>query len=299
MPAPGPIGFRISAIASRGIDWPKLDATWALAGELGVFDAGWLSDHLTDVSQARGGGAFESLTTAAALAHRVPGLWIGIAVLSNTFRHPALLAKSSTVLDQVTGGRFILGFGAGWHEGEHDAFGIPLPPLGERFDRFESAIGLLQALFAPEARQAPGVSRDDHHYPLRGATLEPPPVHPGGPPLWLGVEKPRGIRLAARYASGWPMPGTYAGNVAYFRTKRDEIRRALEAAGRDPAAFTFAAQLNVAPEPADLRAGRETALAFRAAGADHVIIGVPGQLGPPALAAMAAEVAEPLREGWP
>ncbi|TAM65333.1 MAG: LLM class flavin-dependent oxidoreductase, partial [Chloroflexota bacterium] len=132
MPALGPIGFRISAIASRGIDWPKLDATWALAGELGVFDAGWLSDHLTDVSQAHGGGAFESLTTAAALAHRVPGLWIGIAVLSNTFRHPALLAKSSTVLDQVTGGRFILGFGAGWHEGEHDAFGIPLPPLGER-----------------------------------------------------------------------------------------------------------------------------------------------------------------------
>ncbi|TAM65081.1 MAG: LLM class flavin-dependent oxidoreductase, partial [Chloroflexota bacterium] len=172
-------------------------------------------------------------------------------------------------------------------------------PLGERFDRFESAIGLLQALFAPEARQAPGVSRDDRVYPLRGATLEPPPVHPGGPPLWLGVEKPRGIRLAARYASGWPMPGTYAGDVGYFRTKRDEIRRALEAAGRDPTAFTFAAQLNVAPEPADLRAGRETALAFRAVGADHVIIGVPGQLGPPALAAMAAEVAEPLREAWP
>ena len=296
--APGPIGFRISAIASRGIDWPKLDATWALAGESGLFDAGWLSDHLTDVSRARGGGAFESLTTAAALAHRVPGLWIGIAVLSNTFRHPALLAKSATVLDQVTGGRFVLGFGAGWHEGEHEEFGIPLPPLGERFDRFESAISYLAALFSPQARRAPGVSRDDRFYPLHEATMEPAPVGPSGPPLWLGVEKPRGIRLAAHFASGWPMPGTYAGDVAYFRTTRDEIRRALEAAGRDPAAFTFAAQLNVAPEPADLRAGRETALAFRAAGADHVIIGVPGQLGPSALAAMAAEVARPLRERW-
>ena len=94
-----------------------------------MFDAGWMSDHLSDAGRERNGPAFESLTMAAALARRVPGKWVGIAVLANTFRHPALLAKSATVLDNVTGGRFILGLGAGWHEGEHDAFGIPLPPL--------------------------------------------------------------------------------------------------------------------------------------------------------------------------
>jgi alkanesulfonate monooxygenase SsuD/methylene tetrahydromethanopterin reductase-like flavin-dependent oxidoreductase (luciferase family) len=230
---PGLVGFRTSPIASQGVDWPKLDAIWAAAGEYDVFEAGWMSDHLTDASRDRGGGAFESLTTAAALAHRVPGKWIGIAVLANTFRHPSVVAKSAVVIDNATGGRFILGLGAGWHEGEHDAFGIPLPPMRERFDRYESAIETLRALFSDEAR-SPGVTRNDSFYPLREATMEPQPVRAGGPALWLGGQRRRGIALAARHADGWPMPGNEAGNVRYFTDKRDEIRRALAAAGRDP-----------------------------------------------------------------
>ena len=69
-----------------------------------------------------------------------------VAVLSNTFRHPAVLAKQATALDHITGGRFILGLGAGWHDGEHDTFGIPLPPIGERISRLESAVRVLRAL---------------------------------------------------------------------------------------------------------------------------------------------------------
>jgi alkanesulfonate monooxygenase SsuD/methylene tetrahydromethanopterin reductase-like flavin-dependent oxidoreductase (luciferase family) len=293
---PGLIGFRISPIASQGIDWPKLDATWAAGGEFDVFSAGWMSDHLTDASRDRGGGAFESLTTAAALAHRVPGKWIGIAVLANTFRHPSIVAKAATVIDNATGGRFILGVGAGWHEGEHDEFGLELPPIGERFDRFESAVASLSMLFSETALRSPGVTRDDRFYPLRGATLEPAPVRRGGPALWLGGQRRRGIALAVRYAEGWPMPGNEAGNVAYFVAKRDEIRQALEAGGREPRDFTFAAQLNVSVDPAGLRAARETALEFLRVEADHIIIGVPGAGGPEALRAMAHEVAEPLRE---
>jgi alkanesulfonate monooxygenase SsuD/methylene tetrahydromethanopterin reductase-like flavin-dependent oxidoreductase (luciferase family) len=293
---PGLIGFRISPIASQGIDWPKLDATWALGGELDVFDAGWMSDHLTDASRERGGGAFESLTTAAALAHRVPGKWIGIAVLANTFRHPAVVAKAATVLDNATGGRFILGLGAGWHEGEHEEFGIPLPPMRERFDRFESAVRSLSALFSEAARTAPGVSLEDPFYPLQAATLEPAPMRANGPAIWLGGQRRRGIALAVRYAEGWPMPGAEANNVEYFRTKRDEIRRGLEAAGRDPAGFTFAGQLNVALGSDDLRSARATAFEFLEAGADHLIMGVPGRHGPDGLGTMAREVAEPVRD---
>jgi alkanesulfonate monooxygenase SsuD/methylene tetrahydromethanopterin reductase-like flavin-dependent oxidoreductase (luciferase family) len=293
---PGLLGFRISPIASQGIDWPKLDATWAAAGEFDIFSAGWMSDHLTDASRDRGGGAFESLTTAAALAHRVPRKWIGIAVLANTFRHPSVVAKSATVLDNVTGGRFILGLGAGWHEGEHDAFGIPLPPMRDRYDRFESAIATLASLFSEAGRKPPGVSRDDPFYRLHEATLEPAPVRPQGPPIWLGVQRRRGISLAVRYADGWPMPGNEAGNVAYFVEKRDAIRRALEDAGRDPATFTFAGQMNVPPDAESLRKGRETGLEFLRAGADHLIIGVPGASGPDGLRAMAHEVAEPLQD---
>jgi alkanesulfonate monooxygenase SsuD/methylene tetrahydromethanopterin reductase-like flavin-dependent oxidoreductase (luciferase family) len=293
---PGLIGFRISAVSSQGIDWAALDATWALAGELDVFDAGWMSDHLTDVSRDRGGGVFEAVATAGALAHRVRGKWIGVAVFSNTFRHPALLAKSAEVLDGATGGRFIVGFGAGWHEGEHEEFGIPLPEPKERFDRFESAVKVLRALFSDEARHEPGVSLDDPFYPLDRATIEPGYVRPGGPLLWLGVGRPRGIRIAARYADGWPMPGNRPGDVPYFREQRDRIRRAVEEAGRDPDAFAFAAQLVSGTTDRERREARETAIEFVRAGANHVIIGVPGRLGPDGFAAMAREVAEPLRE---
>lgn len=293
---PGLLGFRMSPIASQGVDWSRLDATWALGGELDVFDAGWLSDHLSDASRERGGGAFEALTTAAALAHRVPGKWIGIAVLSNTFRHPAVVAKAATVLDNVTGGRFILGLGAGWHEGEHEEFGIPLPAMRDRFDRFESAVATLADLFSDEGRRAPGVTRSDPFYPLREATLEPAPVRPGGPPIWLGGQRRRGIALAARYAEGWPLPGNQPGNVRYFVDKRDEIRRALEAAGRDPGEFTFAGQLNVSNDPASLRDGRATALEFLRVGADHIIVGVRGTDGPESLGAAAREVGQAVRD---
>ena len=296
MTRPGLLGFRVSPTATQGIDWAELDAIWAAAGALDVFSAGWLSDHLSDASLERGGTGFESLTTAAALARRVPGRWIGIAVLANTFRHPALVAKAATAIDNATGGRFVLGLGAGWHEGEHAAFGIPLPPLLERFARYESAVATLAALFSDAAREPPGVTRPDAFYPLDGATLAPAPIRPGGPALWLGGQRRRGIDLAARYADGWIMPGTMAGAVAYFGERRDVLRRAIDAAGRDPASFAFAGQVEVGLEPAGLRAARESALGFIRAGADHVTLGIPGRSGPAGIEAMAREVAEPVRQ---
>lgn len=291
----GPVGFRISATGSTGLDWSRLDETWALAGEVPVFDAGWMSDHLSDASRERGGPAFEAFTMAAALARRVPGKWVGIAVASATFRHPAVMAKSAIVLDNVTGGRFILGLGSGWHLGEHEAYAIPLPPPPERFDRLESTLRVVSALFSPEASTPDGVGLDDPIWPLRGATTEPAPVRPGGPPIWLGVGRARGMGLAARYASGWPMPGNRPGDVAYFAEQRDRIVRVLEDAGRDPGAFDFAGQMSVDPD-GDLHQARATALAFVRAGATHVILGMPASAAPAGLARLASEVAEPVRE---
>ena len=296
MTRPGLLGFRTAPIASRGLDWPTLDAIWAEAGSLDVFSAGWMSDHLTDASVDRGGGAFESLTTAAALAHRVPGKWIGIAVLANTFRYPAIVAKAATVIDNATGGRFILGIGAGWHQREHETFGIPLPPMSERFARYESAVATLAALFSDEARQPPGVTRDDPWYPLHDATLEPAPMGARGPALWLGGQRRRGIALAARYAEGWIMPGNRAGDVDYFVDRRDALLRALDETRRDHATFAFAGQVNVPSDAAGRRLAREQATALLRAGADHVTLGIVARDGATALEAMAREVAEPVRE---
>src|SRR5205823_7190764 len=197
------IGFKTTPI---GVGWETLDEVWQAAGELEVLTAGWMADHLSDATRERGGQSWEAFTLMAALAHRVPGKWMGHAVLANTFRHPALVAKGATVLDQVTGGRFIVGLGAGWHEGEHDAFGIPLPPISERIDRLESAVAVLRALFSEEARSQAGVTLDDRFYPLRGASNDPPPRSTHGPPIWLGGQKPRGIALPARAARGWLLP---------------------------------------------------------------------------------------------
>jgi alkanesulfonate monooxygenase SsuD/methylene tetrahydromethanopterin reductase-like flavin-dependent oxidoreductase (luciferase family) len=267
---------------------------WQAAGEVEAFDAGWMSDHLSDASRDRGGVAFEAFTTLAALAHRLPGRWLGVAVASATFRYPALLAKEATVLDNATGGRFILGLGAGWHEGEHDAFGIPLPPPPERFDRLESALRAISALFSADAAPGRGVTLEDATFPLRGATNEPAPMRSGGPAIWLGGQRPRGIALAVRYAEGWPMPGNRPGDLDYFAAKREEIRRALDDAGRDADDFTFAGQLDAGTSAESRRKALETARRFVAAGANHVIVVVPAAAGPDGVMAMARDVAAPL-----
>lgn len=286
------IGFKTSP---QNVDWPTLDATWAVAGELDVFGSAWMNDHLSDPRQDRGGLSWETMTLTAALAHRVPGKWIGHGVLSNTFRHPAVLAKQATALDIISGGRFIVGLGAGWHAGEHEAFGIPLPIVGERISRFESAVGVIRALFSEAATRPPGVTLDDPFYPLREAENLPPPVRQGGPPIWLGGQKPRGFRIAARLGDGWVLPGGTE-DIDIFRKRSAAILREMEAIGRDPATFTFAGQLPGGTTTGERRDAVRGALAFVEAGATHVILGMPAHLGPDHLRLIATEVAEPIRQ---
>src|SRR4051794_11712265 len=275
------IGFKTSP---QDVDWATVDATWRRAGELssepgGGFDSGWLNDHLTNMDAANPGPSLEALTLLATLVHHVPGLRVGHAVLSNTFRHPVLVAKAAVVLDHATGGRFVLGLGAGWFEQEHAPFGIDLPPIGERISRLESAVDTIRALFSEAASAAPGVTRDDPWYPLRRAVNLPRPLTPGGPPIFLGGQKPRGIALAARAAQGWLLPGTEAGDAAYFRGRRDVIVRALEEAGRDPAGFELVGQVATGTDRTGRAHALEQARALVAAGATEVILGMPAALG--------------------
>ncbi len=259
-----------------------------------------MNDHLTDIGQDRAGPSWEALTAMAALLHHVPGKWVGHAVLSSTFRHPSVLAKAATVLDHATGGRFILGLGAGWFEPEHTPFGIPFVGMPERFDRFESAVHVIRALFSEAAATDAGVTRADRFYPLEGATNDPPPLTPGGPPIWLGGQKRRGIGLAATTAQGWLLPAVLPDkaptDMAYFRERRDALLAALKAAGRDPAAFAIVAQVPAGRTAETRRAALDGALAAVEIGATHVIVGIPPSLGPAGVDAAASEVARPLRE---
>ena len=254
-----------------------------------------MNDHLTDLDPDNPGPSLEAITTMATLVHHVPGVRVGHGVLSNTFRHPVLLAKAATVLDHATGGRFVLGLGAGWFEGEHEPFGIPLPPIGERIDRLISAVGVLGSLFSPEAAAAPGVTRPDPFYPLRGAVNAPPPLTAGGPPIYLGGQKSRGIKLAAERAAGWLLTGTEAGDLGYFTDRREAILQALDEADRDPATFQVVGQVHTGPAAADRARARDQAIAMAAAGATEMIIGIPAGLGPQGLEAAHRDVLGPLR----
>jgi alkanesulfonate monooxygenase SsuD/methylene tetrahydromethanopterin reductase-like flavin-dependent oxidoreductase (luciferase family) len=278
----------------QGVDWATVRDTWALGGQLAVFEGVWMNDHLTDLADDAG-PSLETLTLAATLAHLVPGKWIGHAVLSNTFRYPAVVAKAATVMDHATGGRYILGLGAGWHEGEHAAFGIPLPPIGERIERLESAVAVIRALFSPAAGGPPGVTRPDPYYPLDQAQNRPAPLTPGGPPLYLGGQRRRGIALAVREAAGWLQPGTDAGDVAYFSDRRSALLRAMEAAGRDDSGFAFAGQVHVGDSASERHEALGLARGLAEAGATEVVLGIPAARGPDALRRLARDVAEPLR----
>jgi alkanesulfonate monooxygenase SsuD/methylene tetrahydromethanopterin reductase-like flavin-dependent oxidoreductase (luciferase family) len=292
-----PIGIKTSP---QAVDWATLDAAWARIGEHEVFESVWMNDHLTDVSQEVHGASFESLTAMAALVHHVPGRWVGHSVLSATFRHPVVLAKAATAMDHATGGRFIVGLGAGWHEGEHVPYGIAMPPMPERFDRFESAVHVLRALWSQAAATPPGVTRPDPFYPLTEATNEPPPLTPGGPPLYLGGQKRRGIALAATVAAGWLLPAVVGlGNPSdldYFSEKRDALLTALTAAGRDVATFEIVAQVPTGTTSADRSWSLGQARDAVRRGATSVILGMPPRLGAAGVDDVAHDVAIPLRE---
>lgn len=287
------IGFRTSP---QNVDWPTLETAWAEAGQHDIFDSGWMNDHLTDPGRERGGPSFEALTALAALARLVPGKDVGHTVLAATFRHPALVAKAALTLDHVTGGHFILGLGAGWHEREHADFGIELPAIGERMDRFEAQVRVLRALFSRAASGRPGVTLDAPPYRLDGATMEPSPIRDGGPPIWLGGQRARGLRLAARHADGWDYPANVEGTVEEFTARRDRLLRACEEVGRDPAEIAVSVQMAVGEDAAARGAAVGTATAYARAGATEIILSIAARTGSAGIRALAAEVAVPLRE---
>ena len=286
------IGFKTSP---QGVDWPVLDETWAAAGELPAFEAAWLNDHLTDPLVDRAARAWSRWRVAAALAHHVPGRWIGVAVLSNTFRQPAVLAKQATALDLITGGRFILGLGAGWHEGEHDAFGIPLRRSASG-SRGSSRRSGSSAPWAPsKRRRRPGSASTIRWYPLRDALNLPPPTRP--------ADRRSGSAANAHGGSGWRprwptagscrRPGTKAWTSSAIGAGRSCARWTRSDA--TPSRFDFGGQLPAGETAAERALALDTARRFIAAGATHIILGMPARLGPTGLAAVSREVAEPLR----
>jgi probable F420-dependent oxidoreductase len=198
------------------------------------FDSVWMSDHFFASLERYGGddarrGSLEALTTLAGLAPLTERIRLGSLVLSASFRHPAILAKSATAIDLFSGGRLDLGLGAGWYAPEFEAFGYPFGSAGERFGVLGETLEVLARLFD----EGPA-SYEGRRFALRDAYNHPPPAQRPRPPIWLGGKGgPRLLSLAARFADGWNTAWRWTPDAYGHRVTA--ARHACEEIGRDPA----------------------------------------------------------------
>ncbi|HSJ51873.1 MAG TPA: LLM class flavin-dependent oxidoreductase [Actinomycetota bacterium] len=200
------------------------------------FDSVWVSDHFFASLERYGGdatryGTVEPLTTLAGLARVTERVRLGTLVLSAAFRHPALVAKSATAIDRLSGGRLELGLGAGWFADEYEAFGYRFGSVGERFDLLEEVLSYLGALFGEEP-----ATFDGPRFSLRDAYNRPPPLQDPRPPMLVGGKGgPRLLRIAAGLADGWNAAWRWTPEA--YAERANAARAACERAGRDPATF--------------------------------------------------------------
>ena len=245
--------------------WSQVLDEFIMAEELG-FDTAWLVDHLLDTDGPPEHPCLEAWTLLAAIAARTSRIRIGVLVTSNTFRHPAILAKEAVTVDHISGGRLILGMGTGWHGEEHRRYGIEMPPAVERVDRLEEAVELVVRLMTE-----PRVTFEGRHYRTDDAVFEPRPVQQPRIPLLIAAHRPRMIRIAARWADQWDTFPELAGAATDgVTTSVEERMAAFEAAcavaGRDPGTVrrsTWALPAAVASEAAyEAFARRQLELGF-------------------------------------
>jgi alkanesulfonate monooxygenase SsuD/methylene tetrahydromethanopterin reductase-like flavin-dependent oxidoreductase (luciferase family) len=208
-----------SSKASRATFVADLDRALDLVA--GHFDSAWMVDHL----QFGDADVLEGFTSLTYMAARHARLRFGHAVLCQSFRNPALLAKMGATLQLMSGGRLILGLGAGWHEEEYNSYGYHFPPAAVRVAQLEETVQIIKALWAEEKTTFAGT-----YYQVKEARCEPRPAPP--PPLMIGAFRPKMLRLTARYADWWNVSST---RFEEYRQMAEELERACTEIGRDPA----------------------------------------------------------------
>ena len=232
--------------------WPSIAAAAKLADELG-FHAVHFIDHLLAIPDPAG-DILESWTTMTACATLTRRVRVSANVLCNSFRSPALLAKMGATLDVISGGRFELAMGAGWHEPEYAAYGFDFPSPGVRIEQLREALQIIKALWTGERVDFAG-----RHYRLRNARCRPQPVQSPRPPIVVGgAGEKKMLRLVAEEADIW---NCSAGNYAKLDDKVAALAEHCAAVGRDPATLERSLQdlVVIAPTDAALRAPLEDA----------------------------------------
>ncbi len=226
--------LRIMTEPQQGASYDDLLAVAQESERLG-FDAFFRSDHLQRIGDGDPGpGSTDAWVVLAGLARDTTRIRLGTMVSSATFRLPGPLAIAVATVDAMSGGRVELGLGSGWFGTEHTSYGVPFPPVGERFDLLEEQLAIITGLWATPAGEA--FSFDGTHYTLTDSPGLPKPVQAPLPVVIGGKGKRRTPELAARFAAEYNVPFDTPEVVAACF---ERARRACEAVGRDPASLVL------------------------------------------------------------
>ena len=252
--------------AQQHTTYEEMLTVWREADAIPVFEHAWLFDHFAPIHSDVDGPCLEGWTTLTAMATQTTRLRLGLMVVGNTYRHPAVLAKTAATLDVISGGRLDIGLGAGWNVYEHESMGIPLYPPGERIRRFGEACELIKLLYTQ-----PTTDYDGRYYQLKEARCEPKPVQRPWPPFVLGGGGEKlTLRIVAEHADVWNFAG---GTAEEFTRKVGILREHCAAVGRNPDEITLSMQLRLKYD--DLPGAVQTLQQFVDAGATHLVLYLP------------------------
>jgi F420-dependent oxidoreductase-like protein len=227
--------LRIFTEPQQGADYPTLLRVARAAEDLG-FDAFFRSDHYLKMGEVSGlPGPTDAWTTLAGLARETSRVRLGTLVSASTFRLPGPLAITVAQVDQMSGGRVELGIGSGWYAAEHAAYGIPFPPLGERFDRYEEQLEIITGLW--DVPDGATFSFQGKYFTVVDSPALPKPVQRPRPPVIIGGAGPRRTpRLAAKFADEYNVPFASLDDTA---AAFGRVREACAAAGRHETSMIY------------------------------------------------------------
>jgi F420-dependent oxidoreductase-like protein len=263
--------------------WGDMLAVWKAADDVELFESAWNFDHFYPIFSDSAGPCLEAWTMLAAMATETRRIRIGCQVTGMVYRHPAVLANMAATVDVISRGRLDLGLGAGWNQEECDAYGIELPPLKERFDRFDEGVEAIVRLLSETTTTLEG-----RHVRLREARCEPKPVQRPHPPIVIGgTGRRRTLRTVARWASHW---NGMAGTPEQWTELRGVLDEHCAAVGRDPKEIESSVNVRF-DRGAGPSAVADAAAAFGEAGVDVLVVGMPQPFDPADVGTLAEALA--------
>jgi F420-dependent oxidoreductase-like protein len=217
------IRFGVQA-PQQNVTYEGLRETWKLIDSLG-YDTAWVFDHFFPILSDPSGPCYEGWTVLAALAAETSLVQVGTLVTGNMYRNPALLAKMGATLDHTSGGRLIMGIGAGWFEQEHVAYDIPFGTTAERIHRVDEAAEIIKRLWTEKQ-----VTFEGRYYHLKDAYCEPKPLQTPRPPIMMGGSGEKlMLKVIAKHADQW---NTF-GSPEVFRHKIEVLKEHCATVGRN------------------------------------------------------------------